>query len=812
MPALLQDLRFGARMLRNHPGFALAAILTLALGIGGNTAIFTVTSSVLLKALPYQQPEQLYSLDLQSNDGQSHCCSLNLFDLFHDNAKSFTAVAAAAPDNFNLTGRGEPVQVAAGRVSPDFFAMLGVKPHSGRLFLPEDGHPESKPVVVLSNSFWHTRFGGDQSIVGQTIALDSTPHTVIGILPAGLEFPFLGPADLWTPRYFEYSLFSTQRLRMGVGYLAIVGRLRPGASLDRALAEMNVLQRQFEQEHHGAPDARPDVNAVLTGLQESVVGGIRDKLKILSVFVGLVLLIACANVASLLLSRALSRKKEIAVRAALGASRSALVRQLLTESVLLAFVGGAVGLGLAWAAIPYLVLLGKHYLPQGIPIAIDGRVLFFVAAISVLTGLLFGLFPALQLSRTNMNQTLRDEGRGTTGGHRRMQLRGLMVIGQVAISLVVVIGAGLLVRSFIRLLTVDPGFDPRNVLTMNVSLPNVRYADPAKQVAFFDELLRRLSTTPGIQSAAISATQPLTWKRITPVLPEGQPEVPLPQRPFIDIEAISPQWFHTLRVPIISGREFTDADNAQAPKVLIVNQTFAKKFWPNENPVGKRIVMGRGPAPSEVVGVAADVKNRGLAQDPQAQIYFPFSQIPWGNMYLIIRTGPDPSAMVPTVRAQIAAIDPDQPVTAIETANELMDEARAQSRLMVVLVGVFCVMALVLASIGIYGVLAYSVEQRRQELGIRVALGAVRSDIFRLVAGYGLLLAAIGIVLGLVGSLILSWALASTLSGVLYKVSVRDVLTFVGAPTLFLIISLVASYLPARRAMKVDPNEALRSN
>ena len=812
MHVLLQDLRFGARMLRKHPGFALAAILTLALGIGGNTAIFTVTSSVLLKALPYEQPQQLYSLDLQTNDGGSHCCSLNLFDAFHDNVKSFTAVAAVAPDNFNLTGRGEPVQVAAGRVSPEFFEMLGVKPQAGRLFLAEDGHPESQPVVVLSNSFWHTRFGGDQSIVGQTIALDSTPHTVIGILPAGLEFPFLGPADLWTPRYFEYSLFSTQRLRMGVGYLAIIGRLRPGASLDHALAEMNVLQRQFEQEHHGAPDARPDVNAVLTGLQESVVGGIRDKLKILSVFVGLVLLIACANVASLLLSRALSRKKEIAVRAALGARRSALVRQLLTESVLLAFVGGAVGLGLAWASIPYLVLLGKHYLPQGIPIAIDGRVLFFVAGISVLTGLLFGLFPALQLSRTNMNQTLRDEGRGTTGGHRRMQLRGLMVIGQVAISLVVVIGAGLLVRSFIRLLTVDPGFDPRNVLTMNVSLPNVRYADPEKQVAFFDELLRRLSTTPGIQSAAISATHPLTWKRITPVLPEGQPEVPLPQRPFIDIEAISPQWFHTLRVPIISGREFSDADNAQAPKVLIVNQAFAKKFWPNENPVGKRIVMGRGPGPSEVVGVAADVKNRGLAQDPQAQIYFPFSQIPWGNMYLIIRTGPDPSAMVATVRAQIAAIDPDQPVTAIETANELMDEARAQSRLMMVLVGVFCVMALVLASIGIYGVLAYSVEQRRQELGIRVALGAVRSDIFRLVAGYGLLLAAIGIVLGLVGSLVLSWALASTLSGVLYKVSVRDLLTFVGAPILFLMISVVASYLPARRAMKVDPNEALRSN
>ncbi|HET9839131.1 MAG TPA: ABC transporter permease [Candidatus Angelobacter sp.] len=811
MHAILQDLRFGARMLRKHPGFALAAVLTLALGIGGNTAIFTVTSSVLLKALPYEQPQQLYSLDLQSNDGQSHCCSLNLFDVFHD-TKSFSAVAAAAPDNFNLTGRGEPVQVAAGRVSPEFFEMLGVKPQAGRLFLPEDGRPESKPVIVLSNAFWHTRFGGDQSIMGQTIALDTTPHTVIGVLPAGLEFPFVGPADVWTPRYFEHSLFTTQRLRMGVGYLAIIGRLRPDASRDRALAEMNVLQRQFEQEHHGAADARADVNAVLTGLQESVVGGIRDKLKILSVFVGLVLLIACANVAGLLLSRALSRRKEIAVRAALGARRSALVRQLLTESVLLALIGGVLGLGLGWAATRYLQTLGKNYLPQGIPIAIDGRVLFFVAAISVLTGLLFGLFPALQLSRTNMNETLRDEGRGTTGGHRRMQLRGLLVIGQVAISLVVLIGAGLLVRSFTRLLTVDPGFDPHHVLTMNVSLPNGKYAEPQKQVAFFDELLRRLSATPGIQSAAISATQPLTWKRITPVLPEGQPEVPLPQRPFIDIEAISPQWFRTLRVPIISGREFSDADNAQAPKVVIVNQAFAKQFWPHENPVGKHIVVGRGPAPSEVVGVASDVKNHGLAQDTQTQLYFPFSQIPWGNMYLIIRTAPEPSAMVSTVRAQIAAVDPDQPVTAIETANDLMDAGRSQSRLMMVLVGVFSGMALVLAGVGIYGVLAYSVEQRRQELGIRVALGAVRSDIFRLVVGYGLLLAAIGIVLGLAGSLVLSWTMASLLSGVLYKVSVRDQLTFVLAPVLFLLIAILASYLPARRAMRVDPNEALRSN
>ena len=810
MHSFLQDLRFGARMLRKNPGFALAAIFTLALGIGGNTAIFTITSSVLLKALPYQEPQQLISLDLQSKDGQSHCCSLDRFDLVHDHSQSFSGVAAAANDNFNLTGRGEPLQVPAARVSANFFEMLGVKPQLGRFFLPEEGQPAGRPVIVISNALWRNRFGGDRSIVEQTIALDGTPYTVIGVLPADVQFPFLGPADVWTPRYFEHTLFTPQRLRMGVGYLSIIGRLRPGVSRERAAAEMGLLHEQFRKQNPGAPDAQPDISVVLTGLQESVVANIRPMLLVLSGAVGLVLLIACANVASLLLSRALSRKKEIAVRVALGASRGAVIRQLLTESVLLALIGGALGLGLSWLAIRLPGSLGSGNLPQGMPIAMDTRVLLFMIVISVLTGILFGIFPALQLSRTNVNQTLRDEGRGSTGGHRRMQIRGALVAGQVALSLMLLIAAGLLVRSFSRLLRVSPGFDPQNVLTMNVSLPTVKYADPQKQIAFFDELLRRVSTTPGVRQAAISAALPLNFKRITPVLPEGQPEVPLPQRPFIDIEAISPQWFQTLRVPIKTGREFAEADTAQAPKVLIVNETFARRYWPNENPVGKHIVVGRGPAPSEVVGVAFDIKNRGLALDPQPQIYFPFSQIPWGNMNLIVRTSADPYAMVATVRAQIAAIDPDQPVTAVQTVNELMDASRAQPRFVMMLLGIFSAVALVLAMVGIYGVLAYSVAQRRQELGIRLALGAEKSDILRMVVGYGLTLTLAGVGVGLVAALVLSWLLASVLSGILYKIGARDLTTFLLAPLAFLVIAVIASYLPARRATQVDPNEALR--
>jgi putative ABC transport system permease protein len=812
MHSFLQDLRFGARMLRKNPGFALAAILTLALGIGGNTAIFTITSSVLLKSLPYQAPQQLLLIDLQSKDGQSHCCSLNRFDLVHDHSHSFAGVAAAANDNFNLTGRGEPLQVAATRVSPEFFDVLGVKPQLGRFFLPDEGKPAGKPVIVISDEFWRNRFGGDHGILGQTVALDGTPYTIIGVVPAGTQFPFMPPAEIWTPRYFEHSLFSPQRLRMGVGYLSIVARLRPGVTRRQASAELDVLHQQFQKDNPGAPDAQPDIAVVLTGLQESVVANLRPMLLILSVAVGVVLLIACANVASLLLSRALSRKKEIAVRAALGARRGMLVRQLLTESILLAMIGGLFGLGLSWAATRYFATTGSANLPPGVPIAMDARVLLFMVGISILTGIIFGIFPALQLSQTNVNQTLRDEGRGSTGGHRRMQMRGLLVVMQVALSLVLLMAAGLLVRSFSRLLRVDPGFDPQNVLTMNVSLPTVKYGDAQKQIAFFDDLLRRVSSTPGVRQAAISAAMPLTIKRITPVLPEGEPEVPLPQRPFIDIEAVSPLWFQTLRVPIKMGREFTDADNAQAPKVIIVNESFAHRYWKNENPIGKHVVIGRGPGPSEVVGVSSDVKNRGLAQDPLAQIYLPFPQLPWGNMNLIVRTSADPHAMVSTVRTQVAAIDPDQPVTAVQTADELMDISRAQPRFFMTLLGAFSVAALGLAIVGIYGVLAYSVAQRRQELGIRLALGAEKADILRLVVSYGLTLAAIGIGIGWAAALVLSWSMASMLSNILYKISVRDLTTFVAAPAIFLIIALLASYLPAKKATEVDPNEALRSS
>ena len=809
MYTFLQNLRFGARMLFKNPGFSLTAIVTLALGIGGNTAIFTITSALMLRPLPYQNPRELVALDVTDKTGGSRCCTLGWTDLIREHNQVFSGFAVSAIDTFNMTGHGEPAQIAAGRVSPGIFDMLSVTPQLGRTFLPEEGQPAGRPVVMISDDLWRGRFGGDRAITGQTLTLDSQSYTIVGVLPAGLQFPFIGPADVWTPRYFEHSLFTTQRLRQGVGYLGAVARLRPGVSREKALAEMQVLHQQYRKENPTAPDADPGISASVTNLQDSLVSDQQSKLTLLTCCVGLVLLIACANVASLLLSRALARKKEIAVRAALGAQRAALIFQLLTESILLAVAGGLLGLGLSAAATRYLAGLSQNSFPQGFAIAMDARVLLFALALSLLTGLAFGIFPALQLSRTNVNETLRDEGRGSTGGQRRGRLLGALVVLQVALSLVVVMGGSLLVRSFARLLHVSPGFDPQNVLTMNVSLPTVKYADAQKQIAFFDDVLRRVSALPGVRSTAISAALPLTPKRITPVLPEGQPEVPLAQRPFIIIEAISPAWFQTMRVPLRGGRVFTDADNAQAPKVLIVNETLAHRYWPNQNAIGKHIALGRQAA-AEIVGIVGDVKNRSLALDAAPQIYFPFPQIPWGNMNVLVQTAADPHLAAGAVRAQIAAVDPDQPVTNVKTVDELMDSSRAQPRLTTMVLGIFSGVALVLVIVGIYGVLAHSVAQRKQELGVRLALGAEKADILRLVIRQGLALTLMGVGIGLAGALILSWVMSKMLSGMLYQISARDLVTFAVTPLTFLAIAVVASYIPARRATRVDPLEALR--
>jgi len=811
MQALFRDIHFGARMLSKNLGFSLAAIFTLALGIGANTAIFTVTNALLLRPFPYRDAQQLVSVGAKDK-AKDFGGTLLRYELVRDRNQLFQSVGVWTNDNSNLTGRGEPLQVPVVRVSPNFFSVLGVPTQRGRTFTAEEGRPEGKPVVVISDFMWRSRFGADRNVIGKTITLDSTPHTIVGVLPAGVQFPFVGPADIWTPRYFEYSLMTPQRLRMGVGYLSVLARLRPGTTLERANTELAVLNQQYRQQNPAAPDADPAVVMTADPLRNLVVADVRGKVLMLSFSVAVVLLIACANVASLLLSRALARTKEIAVRTALGASRGVVVRQLLTESMLLALAAGALGTGLGWvgtrALVTYGASWGANQLPQGMPIGIDMRVLLFTLAISLLAGIFFGTFPALQFSRLDLDTRLRDEGRGASAGQARTQMKNLLVVVQVALSLLLLIGAGLLLRSFGRLLGTDPGFDPHNVLTMNVSLSTVKYAKPEQQSAFFDEILRRVSGLPGVRNAAVSAALPLSWMRITPVLPEGQPNVPLAQRPFVDIEAISPQWFQTMRVRLHGGREFTAADDAKAPKVVIVNETFARRFWPNQNPLGKHIIVGRGPAQSQVIAMAADVKNKGLAQDTQAQLYLPFAQLPWADMNLLVRTTVPPLSMTSAVRTQISAVDPEQPVAGIQTVDDLVNSSRAQPRFTMLLLSIFAATALVLSVIGIYGVLSYWVAQRRYELGIRLALGAQRADILRIVVRKGFTLAIAGIGIGLIAALLLT-RLMSTL---VYKVGTLDLPTFVAAPLVFLCIALAASFLPARAATSVDPVKALRGN
>ena len=804
MEVLLRDLRFALRMLRKNPGLIFAAILTLALAIGANTAMFTVTSALLLRPFPYSNPQQLVTIQVK-DQAEDRPGTLLRYELMRDHAKSFE-IAAWANDNFNLTGRSEPLQVPVARVSANFFSLLGITPERGRAFTEDEGRPEGRAVAMLTDSIWRTRFGGDPNILGQTVTLDTTPHTIVGILPANVQFPFVGQADIWTPRYFELTLMSAQRIRMGVGYLGYVARVHDSTPLSKVQAELGILNQEYRDQNPNAPDADPGTLMVGAPLRDLVVGDVRGKLLLLSGAVAVVLLIACANVASLLLSRALTRKREIAVRTALGASRSVLVRQLLTESMLLAAFAGVLGIGLSWVATRALLAWGSNQLPAEMPIGIDFRVLMFALFVSLLTGIIFGTIPALQLSGVEVDSALREEGRSASAGHARTRMKGLLVIGQVALSVLLLIGAGLLLRSFGRLLHTDPGLDAHNVLVMNVSLPTTKYAKPEQQIAFFDEVLRRVSALPGVQSAATSAALPLSWIRFTPVLPEGQQDVSLAQRPFIDIEAISPQWFQSLRVPLRAGRTFTDADNAQAPKVIVINETFAHRFWPNQNPIGKHVIVGRWPDPAEVVGVAADIKNRGLAQDTQAQIYLPFPQLPWGRMNLLVRTQVPPLSMASAVRGQISAVDPDQPVTRIQTVDELVDESRAQARFITLLLGAFSATALMLAVIGIYGVLAYSVTQRQHELGIRLALGAQRADVLLMVLKQGLRLAIAGVAIGLIAALLLTNLMAS----MLYHVGARDLATFALTPLIFLIIALLASYIPARRTTKLDPMQTLR--
>ena len=811
MQTIWQDLRYGLRLLVKSPGFTIVAVLTLALGIGANTAIFTVANALLLRPLPYANPQKLmmvYGTNI-ADRSQEDVFSYPYFSRLRDHQHSFSGISAYASDDFDMTGRGEPRQIFAGRVSWNFFDVLGVRPALGREFFASEGQRGSARVLMLSHRFWINEFGGAPNVLGQTVILNSLSYTIVGVLPAGFTFQPLGnDTQIWIPREFELNIATSEHIQAGMGYLEGIARLAPGVRIDQARSELEVLHQEYSRDNSSRPDADPKWPTTVTPLQTMIVANVRVAVLVLMGAVGVVLLIACANVASLLLSRALKRRKEIAVRTALGAPRSTIVRQLLVESLLLATISGTAGIFLGYAGTRALLALNHDTVEQlSVGISMDWRVLCFTVGISLVSGLLFGLAPALQLSKTDLNSVLRDEGRGSAGSRRTANSQNALVVAQVALSMILLISSGLLIRSFLQLMDINPGFDPRNVLTMRMNLPPSKYGTNAQMVSFYNEVLWQMQSLPGVSAAAISSALPPTPTRFAPILAEGEPVVPVAQRSGVNIQTISPSYAKVLRVALERGREFTTEDDQTAPTVAMVNQALVRRYWPNDNPIGKHIWLGPIIKPVEVVGVFSDEKNNGLGEDSAPEMFLPFPNLPWSHLRLSLRSASgNPFALVPAVRQRLAQIDSDQPITEVQTLEQILAQSRAQSKFTVALFGIFSVLALVLAIVGIYGVISYAVAQRTQELGIRVALGATQTDILKLVVGRGLMLAGVGIAIGLIAP----FTLTPLITSLLYKVSPADPLTVAGSAILFLVAALLATYIPARRAMKVDPMVALK--
>jgi len=788
--------------MRKNPAFAVTAVLTLALGIGANTAIFSVIRAVLLKPLAYRDPDRLVHIS-----GGASATSMR-FEEIRAAARSYSAIGAfrGGVENVTFSGEGVPEMLTEARVSANFLRILGVEPLLGRSFLAEEDAPGGPPVAMISAALWQRRFGGDPLVAGKTATMAATPYTIIGVLPAGFQFPFSG-VDVWvTQPYYLMSPFSP--------YLDVFGRLKPRVDIQQASAELAVLNHQYAIAHPGMLDSKHGSTERVTRLRDQQVDDVRSMLWMLFGAVGFVLLIACANVASLLLARASSRSHEFAVRAALGAGRGRLIGQLLAESVLLAFGGGALGLLLAQWILSGITGMTALDLPRVGEIRLDGMVLGFALVLSIATGVLFGLVPSLGASRPDLAVALRASGEAPARAGSKLRMlglstRGILVVGQVALSIVLLIGATLLMESIGHLRHVNPGFEPANLLTMQIPLSPTRYDTDQKKAAFFDELVRRVESLPGVRSAAVTLTLPMTGFARTPVQLADQPPAKLNERRLGIIQFITPAYFRTLKIPLRRGREFTSRDILGATPVAIINESLARRFWPaypnGQDPVGQRILIGASPQPVEIVGIVADLRQ-SLESDPGPGMFRPCSQTPPASAMFAVRTEGDPLRFVNSVRRQVLAIDRDQAVSAVTTMEDLVEAEVGQRRLIFTLLGLFAAMALLLASVGIYGVIAHTVVERTKEVGIRRALGAQQGDILRLVLGRGLGIALGGVAIGLGGA----FALTRVIESLLYHVSATDPATFAGISLLLVLVALVASYIPARRATRIDPMEALR--
>jgi predicted permease len=809
MKSTLQDLKFAWRTLLGNHTFTGVAVFALALGIGASTAVFSVVNAVLLRPLPYHDPDRLvmvsakFPLEEMAGVGLSEP---EVLDIQQQQKQIFSGVAAVYNTKVNVTGTEEPERLPVAYTSASFFRVLGVSPTKGRAYSDEEDAVGHDDVVVLSSELWQRRFGGDPEIVGKKILLNDKSHTVLGIMPRGFRFGE-EEAGLWLP----IAINPSQLAPRSQHYVSMVARLAPDISLKRAQAAMKIFANTLSQQHPDSYQAGSWEIDVIS-LQDFLVGNVRPALQVLLGAIVFVLLIACANVANLLLARAVNREKEVAIRSALGAGRNRLVRQMMTESLVLACLGGLTGLLLALLTTHALASFGRGQIPRLTEISADWRVLAFTLLASIATGLLFGLVPAVQVNKTSLNDVLREGA--PTSGVRRSRFRNALVVAELAVALMLLIGAGLMVKSFLLLRSINPGFNPHNVLSVQLLLPRTRYPDPAQQTAFFEHVVREVKTLPGVTVVGAVSQLPLSedyWS--SQMLAEGKVLNTITGHPSTEVDwrTVTPDYFRAMEIPLKAGRYFGDGDNEQGMKVAIVDERMAKRVWPNESPIGKRIQEASFTEKKPwltVVGVVESVKHYNLTSDSRELVYLPQSQraTPYRAMSLVVRTVVPPRGLIDPIRAKVRAIDPNQPVSRLKTMDDLFAEAIAKPRFYLILLSIFSGVALILATIGTYGLISYGVSQRSRELGIRMALGANRGDVLKLIVGQGLVLTLAGLAVGLVAA----FSGTRVLAGLLYGVSASDPVTYALVLLALGGVSILASYIPARRATRVDPAIVLR--
>jgi putative ABC transport system permease protein len=810
MGDLWQDLRYGIRMLRKNPGFTAVTVLILALGIGANTAIFSVVNAVLLRPLSYPESERLMQL-WRGLPGGVSSVSATQFLFWREHNRTFESMAAVdtAGAGVNLAGGDEPHHIRGARVSADFFRVYGIPPAQGRGFSPEEDQPGGDRVVVISDGLWKRRFGADPGLLGRDLELGGEPHRVIGIMPP--DYEARPSVDIWMP------LRPVAHNRDRAFPFMVIGRLKPGVTYEQGRADMDAVARSFRLQHPALMNDNEGIR--VEDYHQAMVKDARTELLVLLGAVGFVLLIACANVASLLLARAATRQKEVAIRSALGAGRFRLIRQSLTESALLAVLGGALGLLVARWGLNTLLALGPGNLPRLSEVQIDGRSLLFTLAVALSTGILFGLAPALQLAKVNLNSVLNESGVRASAGIQRSRLRSSIVVVEIGLSSMLLVGAVLLIQTFANLRGVNPGFDPRNVLTCQLSLSEAEYGSTAQASAFFDRALQRIEALPGVETAAVVVNRtPIGSGLVLSFSIPGMQDVR-----YVGWSMVSPNYFRALSVPLRRGRYFTEGDSLSSPAVALINETLARQYFPNKDPIGELLSVGKTEGPNfteparQIVGVVGDVSGPDLRRPMEPRVYIPDSQVPDGvtrfiirllPVNFVIRTSGDPFTLAAAVKQEVLAVNRQQPIFNVRSLERMMVDSISRQRFQMILVGTFAAVALLLAAIGIYGVMSYSVSQRTGEIGIRMALGAQPRDVLKLVIGQGLILTLTGLALGLAGAL----ALTRLMAGLLYGVSATDPATFATIALLLTSVALLASYIPARRAMKIDPLMALRNN